>query len=155
MPRPRRNFIGITLWRNSARSASPATMDIPVSSAYLSSMISRLITLLAILAITAVTTVGSAHAVGMGSGLSHTTHLTEIMHPTEVLELACDARHQCGPADAEMCEFVCASLSAFLTSPDGQAKHFHGSVNHDIPSDSFHVSRAPELNERPPELRLL
>lgn len=132
-------------------------MDILASRAYSYRMISRLITTLAILAITVATTVSSAHATRMsiGSGSEHTAHAVEMMPSQNFAHLACDSGQHCGPADAEMCEFVCTSLSAFLTSPDGQAKHFHGSANNDIPSDSIHVNHAPELNERPPKLRLL
>ncbi|RYG91776.1 hypothetical protein EU803_04775 [Loktanella sp. IMCC34160] len=123
-----------------------------MSSTYLSSMFSRLIIMLATLAITVVTTVGSAHAIGMNSGPSHMMHADETMHSED---LACEAGQQCGSAAAEMCEYVCTGFSAFPTSPDEQAKHFHGSVHHDISSDVIHVSRAPALNKRPPKLRFV
>lgn len=126
-------------------------MDILMSSAYPFSMLSRVITMLAALAITVVTTMGPAHAVGMGSGPSRAMHVDAIMHPED---LACDAGQHCGSAGAEMCEYVCTGLSAFPTSPGEQAKHFHGSVNHDISPDAIDVSRAPALNKRPPKHRL-
>jgi len=132
-------------------------MDILVSSAYLCGMITRLVTMLAILAITVVTTVASAHAsrMSMSADPDHATHLSEMMHSPDSVELACDGKKHCGSADAGMCEFVCAGLSAFLTSPGGEAGHVHGPASHDFPTEAIHVSRAPGLNERPPKLRLL
>lgn len=132
-------------------------MDILVRSAYLCRMIARLVTLLAILAITVATTVTSAHAarMSMSSSPDHATHVGGMMHSPDVAQLACDGDRHCGSADAEMCEFVCAGLSAFLTSPGGEAGHAHGPASHDFPSKAIHVSRAPGLNERPPRLRLL
>ena len=132
-------------------------MDIPGSDDYLCGMFARLVTMLAILAITAVTTVTSAHAVrmSMSSGGDHAAHVADVMHSPVTAERACDAGQHCGSADAAMCEFVCAGLSAFLTSPGGDAGQVHGSTSHAFPSEAIHVSRAPGLNERPPKLRLL
>lgn len=132
-------------------------MDILASSAYPCSMIARLVTMLAILAITVVTTVASAHAarMSMGSSADHATHVGEMMHSPDIAERACDDGRHCGSADAGMCEFVCAGLSAFLTSPAAQLEHACGPASHDFPSEASHVSRAPGLNERPPKLRLL
>lgn len=131
-------------------------MDILVSNAYLYSMIARLVTMLAILAIAVVTTVSSAHAARMSlsSGPDHATHVGDITHSAEVADLGCDAGQHCESADAEMCEFVCAGLSAFLTSPGGDAGEVHGAAGHGFPSEAIHVSRAPGLNERPPKHRL-
>ena len=132
-------------------------MDILVSNAYLCSMIARVITMLAILAITVVTTVTSAHAtrMSMNSGVDHAMHVADIMHPQVIAGHDCDAGEHCGSADAEMCEFVCAGLSPFLTSAGGDAGDTHGTASHDVPSEAIHISLAPGLNERPPKLRLL
>lgn len=132
-------------------------MDILVSNAYLWNMIARVITMLAIFAITVVTTVTSAHAarMSMNSGVDHAMHVADMMHAPVIADLGCDAGRHCGSTDAEMCEFVCAGLSGFLTSAGGEAGHAHGISSHDFPSDAIHVSRAPGLNERPPKLRLL
>lgn len=93
-------------------------MDILVSNAYLCSMLERVVTMLAILAITVVTTVTSAHAtrMSMNSGVDHAMHVADMMHSPVISGFDCDAGEHCGSADAEMCEFVCAGLSAFLTS---------------------------------------
>ena len=128
-----------------------------MSSAYLCGMIGRVVTMLAILAITVVTTVASAHAARMSiaSGPGHAAHIGEMMHSPDVAQLACEDEQHCGTANAEMCEFVCAGLSAFLTSPVGESGHAYGPASHDFPSEAGHVGRAPGLNERPPKLRLL
>ena len=132
-------------------------MDILVSNAYLCSMLERVVTMLAILAITVVTTVTSAHAtrMSMNSGVDHAMHVADMMHSPVLSGFDCDAGEHCGSADAEMCEFVCAGLSAFLTSAGEEAGHAYGAASHDVPSAAIHVSRAPGLNERPPKLRLL
>lgn len=141
----------------SARGAPPATMDIVVIGAYLYGMIVRLVTILAILAITVVTSVASAHAARMSiaSGPEHATHVGEMMHSPDVAQFACEGEQGCGPADAGMCEFVCAGLSAFLTSPGGESGHAYGPAGHDFPFEASHVGHSPGLNERPPKLRLL
>lgn len=120
-------------------------------------MIARLVTMLAILAITVVTTVTSAHAarMSMNFGADHATHVGDMIHAPDIAGRGCDVGQHCGSADAGMCEFVCAGLSAFLTSPGTEAEPAHGLVSHDFPSEAIHVSRAPGLNERPPKLRLL
>jgi hypothetical protein len=132
-------------------------MDIPVSSAYLCSMIARLITMFAILAITAVTTVTSVHAarMSMSSGPDHATHVGAMIHSSDIAEPACDAGQHCGSVDAEMCEFVCTGLAAFLTSPGREAGHAHAPASHDYVPEGIHVGRALGPNERPPKLRLL
>ena len=132
-------------------------MDILVSNAYLCSMFVRVIAMLAILAITVVTTVTSAHAtrMSMNSGVDHSMHVADMMHPQVIAGPDCDAGERRGSADAEMCGFVCAGFPAFLTSAGGEAGHAHGAARHDFPSEAIHVSRAPELNERPPKSRLL
>ncbi|WP_296428204.1 hypothetical protein [Yoonia sp.] len=130
-------------------------MDILVSNGYNFRMLARLVTMLSILAITVVTTVNSAHAAGMGSDPYHATHLTEIMHSMEVMELACDAEQACGSDDAAMCEFVCTGISAFLTSSGAEVGVAHALAGHDSASAPIHVGRTPGLNKRPPKLRLL
>ncbi len=132
-------------------------MDILVSNAYLCSMLTRLVTMLAILAITVVTALTSAHAarMSMNSDADHAMHVADMMHAPVIADLGCNAGERCGSADAEMCAFVCAGLSAFLTSAGGEVGHAHGTASHDNRSEAIHVSRAPGLNERPPKLRLL
>ncbi|WOI31167.1 hypothetical protein [Sulfitobacter dubius] len=132
-------------------------MDILVSNAYLCSMFVRVITMLAILAITVVSTATSAHAtrMSMNSGVDHARHVADMMHSPVIASPDCAAGEHCGQADSEMCAFVCAGLSAFLTSAGGEAGHAHGAASHDVASEAIHVSRAPGLNERPPKLRLL
>lgn len=133
------------------------TMDIPASDAYLRGMFARLVTMLAIFAITVVTTVTSAHAAHMSTsaGPDHATHVAAMMPSSGLAQLACDGGQHCGPADAGMCEFVCASLSAFPISTGGEAGLPHGAASRDLPSGATRASRAPGLNERPPKLRLL
>lgn len=132
-------------------------MDILVSNAYLCSMLERVVTMLAILAITVVTTVTSAHAtrMSMNSGVDHSMHVADMMHPQVIAGPDCDAGEHCGPADAEMCEFVCAGLSAFLPFPSAETGQEYTPSRHDFPTEAIHISRAPGLNERPPKLRLL
>ena len=132
-------------------------MDILVSSTYLICMMSRLITMLAMLAIIVVTTVTSAHAarMSMSSVSDHPTHVGETMQAPHYSEPSCDGERHCGSADAEICEFVCAGLSAFLSSPGGEAGYHFESTIHDSRSEPSHVSRSPGLNEHPPKLRLL
>ena len=132
-------------------------MDILVTIAYPCRMVARVITLLAILAITAVTTVTSAHAarIGMNSGVHHAMHGVEIMHSAVIAVHDCDAAEHCGSADAEKCAFVCAGLAPFLTPASGESGQAHGAARHDDRSEAIHVSRAPDLNERPPNLPLL
>lgn len=50
-------------------------MDIPVTSAYLSGMFSRLVTMLAVLAIAVMTTVTSAHAARLSAEPDHSVHV--------------------------------------------------------------------------------
>lgn len=126
-----------------------------MSIAYLCKMISRFITMLAILAITVVTTVSSAHAARMSMGPDHTAHAVAMTPSPDVADLACGAGQSCGSADAEMCEFVCTGVSAFLTSPGAQAGRAHGPAGYDFASDAIHVSRAPGLNEHPPKIVIL
>lgn len=120
-------------------------------------MIARLVTMLAILAITVVTTVASVHAARMSIKFSpeHAIHVGEMMHSPGLAQPVCEGEQHCGSADAGMCEFVCAGLSAFLTSPVGEAGHAYGPVSHDFPFEASHVGHPPGLNERPPKFRLL
>ena len=113
--------------------------------------------MLVVLAITIGSVVTSAHAarMSMNSIADHTTHVAEMMQAPDLAEHACDAGQHCGSADTEMCEFVCAGISAFLTSPGGEYGHTFVHASHDVSSEAIHVSRAPGLNERPPKHRLL
>jgi hypothetical protein len=132
-------------------------MDILVSNAYLGSMIARLVSMIAILAITVVTTVASVHSARMSqnSGADHAMHVVDMTHAPAIADRGCDATEPCGSADTGLCAFICAGLSAYLTSPGGEAGPVHGAASHDIPSEKIRLSRAPGLNERPPKLRLL
>ena len=131
-------------------------MDILLSSAYLSGMLARVISILAILLIAVLTTVSAAHAARMGGmQADHALHAGGMMHASAVGHLSCDNGEHCGSADAGMCEFVCAGLSVFLTMPGVETGHAFGPASHDLPSEANHVSRSPGLNERPPKLRLL
>ena len=150
MPDPRS---GIGFWP--IRSALAAKMDILESNTYLCNMFARLITMLAILAVTVVTTVASAHAARMSALPDHAMHVGEMMSVSGNSELACDGEQHCGSADAGMCEFVCTSLAAFLSSPSEGTEHQYGPTSQDSPSGVTNASWAPGLNERPPILRLL
>ncbi|SMD01285.1 hypothetical protein [Primorskyibacter flagellatus] len=130
-------------------------MDILVSNVYLCRMFARFITMLAIFALTVIATVASAHAARMSVVPDQAMHVGEMTYTSGNNELSCDGEQHCGSADAGMCDVVCTSLSAFLTSPGEQAAHEYGPVTHDIPSGVIHASRAPGLDERPPKLRLL
>ena len=130
-------------------------MDIPLSDAYLHSMFARIVSMFAVIAITAVTTVTSAHAVRMSVDPDHAVQVGETVQALHNSVLSCDGERHCGSADAGMCEFVCAGLSAFLTSTSEEAGHEYAPTSHDFPSGAIHVSRVPALNERPPKLRLL
>jgi hypothetical protein len=120
-------------------------------------MIARLVTLLAILAIAVVTTGTAAHVARMGVSAAedHAAHAGGMPYAPVVAETPCHTDEHHGSAEAEICETVCAGLSAFLTSPDGEAGRVHGPVSHDAPHVAIRVGRAPDLNERPPKLRLL
>ncbi len=120
-------------------------------------MIERLVTLLAILAITVVTTVTSAHAARMsiGPGHDHAAHAGEMTPSPDVVEAGCEGDPRCGSADAGICDFVCAGLSALLASPDADPGPAHVSASRYFPRETSHVSRVPGLNERPPKARLL
>ncbi|MCF3972330.1 hypothetical protein [Paracoccus salsus] len=126
-----------------------------MSDAYLCAMLTRVIALLAIVAITVLTTTVSGHAARMNGEPAHAVPVGEMMHGADGGERSCDTGPRCGSTDAAMCEFVCAGLSAILTSPGGECGHVFGSASHDLPSEAIHVCHAPGLNERPPKLRLL
>ncbi|MBE0577918.1 MAG: hypothetical protein IH615_00725 [Devosia sp.] len=120
-------------------------------------MFARLVTIFAVLAITVLTTLTAAHAAGMSMSTAsdRSAHVGEMMQVAGNSELSCDGEQPCGPDDAEMCEVVCAILSAFLTSPCGEAGHEYEPESYDVPSGTVHASLPPALNERPPKLRLL
>ncbi|MFH1517735.1 MAG: hypothetical protein ABIH17_07585 [Pseudomonadota bacterium] len=137
--------------------AQPMTMDKLASSAYIHCMFARLVTMLAILAIFVVSTVTSAHAARMSVAPDHAVHGGEIemMYAPGNSELSCDGEQHCGSVDTGLCEFVCAGLSAFLTSPSGEAGQIYGPASLDLPSGEILVSRIPRLSERPPKFCLL
>lgn len=131
-------------------------MDILVSSAYFVGMFARVLSILAVLAIAVVTTVGAAHAARMdGIQADHAAHVGAMMQAPANAHPSCDDGQHCGSADAAVCEFICAGLSIFLTMPSVEAGDAFGPASHDLPPDANHVSWAPGLNERPPEVRLL
>ena len=130
-------------------------MDIPVTSAYLSGMFSRLVTMLAVLAIAVMTTVTSAHAAGLSAEPDHSVHVGEMMQVAAGSEHSCDGEQHCGSIDTGSCELLCAGLSVFLTSPSDSSGSDYAPASHDLPAAENVASRAPGLNERPPKLRLL
>lgn len=130
-------------------------MDIPVTSAYLSGMFSRLVTMLAVLAIAVMTTVTSAHAARLSAEPDHSVHVGEMMQVAAGSEHSCDGEQHCGSIDTGSCELLCAGPSVFLTLPGEGSGSDYGPVSHALPADAILASRAPGLNERPPKLRLL
>ncbi|RLP23265.1 hypothetical protein [Mesorhizobium sp. YM1C-6-2] len=130
-------------------------MDIPVASAYLSGMFSRLVTMLAALAIVVMTTVTSAHAARLGAEPDHSVHVGEMMHVVAGSQDPCDGDHYCGSDNVEACELLCAGLSVFLPSPGEGGGSDYAPASHDLPTGAVFASRAPGLNERPPKHRLL
>jgi hypothetical protein len=130
-------------------------MDIPVTSAYLSSMFSRLVAMLAVRAIAVMTVVTSAHAAGLSAEPDHSVHVGEMMQVAAGSEHHCDGDQHCGSGDAKACELLCVGLSVFLTSPSEGSGHDYAPAGHDLPTSAILASRAPGLNERPPKLRLL
>lgn len=130
-------------------------MDIPVTSAYLSGMFSRLVTMLAVLAIAVMTTMTSAHAARLSAEPDHSVHVGEMMQVAAGSEHSCDGEQHCGSIDTGSCELLCAGLSVFLTLPGEGSVSDYGPVSHALPADAILASRAPGLNERPPKLRLL
>ena len=137
------------------RSLPARVMDIAVSSAYVCGMFARLVSMLAVLAITVVTAVTSGHAARMSIEPDHAAHVGGMMHAPENTEASCDCEPHCGSTKTEMCEFVCAGLSAFLTLPNAEAGPDYQPASHELPSVATLASMAPGLNERPPKSRLL
>lgn len=130
-------------------------MDIPVTSAYLSGMFARLVTMLAVLAIAVMTTVTSAHAAGLSTEPDHAAHVSEMMQVATGSDHSCDGDQHCGSMDAGSCELLCAGLSVFLTFPREDSASDSAPAGHDLPTAETVASRAPGLNERPPKLHLL
>ena len=130
-------------------------MDIPVTSAYLSGMFSRLVTMLAVLAIAVMTTVTSAHAARLSAVPDHSVHVGEMMQVAAGSEHSCDGEQHCGSIDTGSCELLCAGLSVFLTSPSDSSGSDYAPASHDLPTGAVLAGRAPGLNERPPKSLLL
>ena len=130
-------------------------MDIPVTSAYLSDMLSRFVTMLAVLAIAVMTTVTSAHAARLSAEPDHSVHVGEMMQVAAGSEHSCDGEQHCGSIDTGSCELLCAGLSVFLTSPSDSSGSVDAPASHDLPTGAVLAGRAPGLNERPPKHRLL
>ena len=126
-----------------------------MTSAYLSGMFSRLVTMLAVLAIAVMTTVTSAHAARLSAEPDHSMHVGEMMQVAAGSEHSCDGEQHCGSIDTGSCELLCAGLSVFLTSPSDSSGSDYAPASHDLPAAENVASRAPGLNERPPKLRLL
>ncbi|MDP2119149.1 MAG: hypothetical protein Q8K28_04530 [Hoeflea sp.] len=139
--------------------AQPVAMDKLASSAYADLMFARLVAMLAILAVFVVSTVTSAHAARMRAASDHAVDDGRIqigmMYTPGISEHSCDGEQHCGSIESGLCKFVCAGLSAFITSPIGEAGQVYGRASHDQPSAAILVSRMPSLSERPPKLRLL
>ena len=129
-------------------------MDIPVTSAYLSGMFARLVTMLAVLAIAVMTTATSAHAARLSAEPDHSVHVGEMMQGAGGSE-PCDGDHHCGSGDAEACEVLCAGLLVFLAPPSDSSGRDYAPASHDLPTGAVLAGRAPGLNERPPKHRLL
>lgn len=125
-----------------------------MSSIYRPGMFARLVTMLAILAIAVMTTVTSAHAAGLSAEPDHAVHVSEMMQAMNS-EHSCDHEQPCASAQVGACEVLCAGLSVFVPSPGGEALRDYGLANQDLPSATIPASRAPDLNKRPPKLRLL
>lgn len=142
--------------RRVARGATPSAIDIPVSSAYLSSMFARVVSMLAIVAVAVMTMVLSAHAARMSITPDQAVHVSEMMDFAAGIEPACSSEH-CGSADmdAGTCELVCAGFSIFLVSPSGGSGNQYTPTAYVLPPDASIAGRAPGLNERPPKIRLL
>lgn len=86
-------------------------MDIPVTSAYLSGMFSRLVTMLAVLVIAFMTTATSAHAARLSAGPDHAAHVSEMTQVATGSDRSCDGAQHCGSMDAGSCEVLCSGLS--------------------------------------------
>ncbi len=130
-------------------------MDIPVTSAYLSGMFSRLVTMLAVLVIAFMTTATSAHAARLSAGPDHAAHVSEMTQVAAGSDRSCDGEQHCGSMDAGSCELLCSGLSVFLTFPREDSPSVYAPASHALPTAETVASRAPGLNERPPKHRLL
>ncbi|MGA0542949.1 hypothetical protein [Neotabrizicola sp. VNH66] len=126
-----------------------------MTSAYLSGMLSRLVTMLAVLAIAVMTTVTAGHAALLGAEPDHAVHVSKTMQVDAGHPEPCDGERHCGSGDVASCELLCAGVSVFLTSPNEGSGGDCASAGHDLPAAENLASRAPGLNERPPKLRLL
>ncbi len=130
-------------------------MDITAGKAKVDLMIDRFVTMLAMLAIAVVTTMTPAHAARMNAGLEPAVHVSEMNYVADFGERSCADQLHCVAADAGMCDFVCAGLTAFLAFPCA------GNGEEYVPSrlvfrpDASNVGGAPGVNERPPKLHLL
>lgn len=133
----------------------PAEMDSQATGRYVLVMFARAITLLAVLAVVLLTTVAPSHAASMSAGANHAFH-ADLMTHTEVGDAhGCAGQHACDEPDAEICEFVCAGLTAFALMSDTEAAQPVDPSRHQFPSGASVESRSPDLNERPPKPCLL
>ena len=130
-------------------------MDSTARNTYVHVMLGRFATMLAMLAIAVVTTMTPAHAVRMNAGLDHPLLGGEMMHVTDHGEGSCTDPLQCGDAESSMCAFVCAGFSAFLPFLSAETGQECRPSRRLFPPEANSVGRAPGLNERPPQHRLL
>lgn len=130
-------------------------MDNPARAAYRLAMFARVVTLLATLVIAAVTTATSAHAARMSIGPDHAGHGGMMMQAAQHNEPLCSDEPACGTADAGLCEFVCAGLTAFLPLQNSNARHDCMPETHELPGETIFASLTPGFDERPPKLALL
>ena len=84
-----------------------------MTSAYLSGMFSRLVTMLAVLAIAVMTTVTSAHAARLSAEPDHSVHVGEMMQVAAGSDRSCDGEQHCGSMDSGSCELLCSGLLVF------------------------------------------
>jgi hypothetical protein len=130
-------------------------IDVLTSTSYVLDMFVRVLAMLAVLAIVALTTLAPAHAARMSAGSNPAVHASEMMHAAVYGEHACAEHHGCGEADAGLCEFVCAGLTALPAMPGAEIGQAYVSPRRSFPSEESLASQSPDLNERPPKTRLL
>ena len=130
-------------------------MDSQATGRYVLVMFARAITLLAVLAVVLSTTVAPSHAASMSAEANHAFHAEMMIHMEAGDAHGCAGEAACGEADAGLCVFVCAGLTAFAPVPVAEAARSADPSRHHFPTETSVESRSPELNERPPKPRLL
>ncbi|SDD88328.1 hypothetical protein SAMN04488239_111112 [Ruegeria marina] len=132
----------------------PAEMDSRATGHYVLVMFARAIILLALLAVVLLTTVAPSHAASMSAEAKHAFHADVMIHMEAGDAHDCAGEAACGEADAGLCVFVCAGLTAFAPVPVAEAARSADPSRHQFPSGTSVESRSPDLNERPPASRL-